>query len=307
MAGILSRRWRVGGILVCLAFMALPLSSAWAAGSTPTATGIQIGPIALNGGYQLTIEGSCNVPNAYTSVTVTKAGRGYTFTHSYYGAPRVLSKCTTSPKFGSGTMKLGWGKLTVNMKFGKAGARKRLSFVGCKGTAGHLRHVTGKGTLKMDIHPGAFGKLNLHKVKGEILIFDGHCGGGASPGGVSLSAGFGKNSQYVSGYLTPKGKRQLSAGGPDKVSRKIRGYVTDTFMGKRLFSFSSNLSSAKLSGFSPFLTGSLRYTALAPCSSGYSQGKLKGKMALHDPVVGTLRFLGRKAEMPSMYRANGTC
>jgi hypothetical protein len=305
--GTLSRRWRAGGILVGLAFLALPLGSAAAATAPPPSTAIQIGPVALGGGYKLTIIGDCNVPNAYADASVMKTGRGYTLTHYYYGAKNVSSTCKTSSKYGSGSMALKWGKITVKMKFGHAGSKKRLVEKGCRGTAGHLRHVTGTGTLNMDVHTGTFGKLNLHRVGAEILIYDGSCSG--SEGGVALSAGFAKGSEYVTGYTNARGKRFVGVSAPDNVSRRIRGTVSDTFESKNVFSFSSNLSSGKIAGFSPFLSGSLKYKASTVCTTGYTTGTMTGKLVWHDPVSGTFRLVGKKASFPgpTMYRNSGAC
>jgi hypothetical protein len=297
-------------VLLGLSLAAVSLSGATAAAST-VPTGIQIGPLTVGSGYKLTIVGECNIKNAYVNVTATKTGSGYTFTHSYYGARNVGSTCTTSRSHGSGKMTVKWGKLTVRMKFSKAGRTRRLTEKGCTGTFGHYRRVRGKGTLKMDIHPGAFGKLDLSKAKGEILIYDGtngSCGGPSNE--TAMFSDFARGKEYVTGYSL--GSRRFAAiGVPDNVSRRIRGSAYDVFRSKKVFTFNSNLSKSKIVGFGSFLSGSLSYKASSTCTSGYTTGSVKGKLVLHDPVLGRFALVGRHAYLrngpPDMYDTRGTC
>lgn len=293
-----------------LALLALPVSSAVASSSSSTVpAGIQIGPLTVGHGYKLTIFGSCNEPDAFASVELVKAGHDYTLSHGYEYKGRGGSTCKTSSKFGSGSMTLNWGRsLSGKLKFSKAGRLKRLTFKGCKGTDGHYRSVTGTGTLKMAIHTGVFGKLSLHTVKGQLEEFNGSCGGGPSQG-TTLFASWEKGVASFEAYVNARGKRFVEATAPDNPTRKVRGTAADLFEGKSLFSFHSNLSSAKVTGFDPFLTGSLKYKASSGCVNGSTSGKLSGKLVLHDPVSGTFRFIGKKAVAPFVGLSNGkgTC
>lgn len=306
------RRWRVAGTLVGLALLALPVSSAVASSSASSVpTGIQIGPLTVGNGYKLTITGSCNYQHAYADVSLVKTGSGYTITHAYSDLKATSSSCKTSSKFGSGSMTLKWGgALSGKLKFSKAGSLKPLHFKYCKGTDGHYRNVTGTGTLKMAIHTGTFGRLDLHKVKAQIQEYNGTCEGeGGNTPRTELFASEDKGNAEVDAYETARGKRYVSVSAPDNVSRKVRGYADDLFEGKSVFSFKSNLSSAKLTGSDPFLTGSLKYKASGGCTDGTTTGKLSGKLVLHDPVSGTFRFVGKKAYGPSvsLSNINGNC
>ena len=295
-----------------LALLALPVSSALASSSSSSVpTGIEIGPMTVDHGYTLTITGSCNEPNAYVYVSLVKAGHDYTITHSYYynSVKRAHSTCTTANNLGSGSMNVSWGGLlSGKLKFSKAGRLKGYSVQSCKGTFGHERKVTGKGTLKMAIHTGVFGKLDLQTVKGDIQEFNGTCSGGAEETG--LFASWDKSSAGINAYVTPRGKRFVDVSAPDNASHSVRGSAEDVFEGKNLFTVRSNLSSAKVTGFDPFLTGSsLKYKASSGCTNGSTTGKLSGKLVLHDPVSGTFRFIGKKATAPfvSLERTNGKC
>lgn len=294
---------------MCLAFLALPVSGAGAAtGSSPPSTRmIQIGPLKVGHGFALTITDICGKGGVATAELV-KGGRGYTISHyyNYYKSDRG-SSCRTSNKLKSGSMTLTWGSLVkVKLNFSQAGPLKRLANPGCGGARSHYREATGTGSLKMAIHPGVFGKLNLHKVKAQLQSYRGYCTG-AVPGGTSLGASWEKGNAGLDAYVNSRGKRLVDAYAPDNPSHKVVGSTSDVFRGQRLFTFASNLSSGQIHGFDRFLTGSLQYTASDQCTQGSTSGKLAGKLVLHDPVTGRTVYRGGRASLPYMFNAHGTC
>lgn len=163
------------------------------------------------------------------------------------------------------------------------------------------------GILKLAIHPGVFGSLDLHRVKAQIQQISGDCGG-VGGSGVTLGAGWGKhNAAGLQAYVNSRGKRLVSAYAPDNLSAKVLGSVDDLFRGPGLFSFHTNLRFGKVSAFKPFLTGSLKYNASGRCSQGSTTGTLTGRIVLHDPVSGRYVYAGRSAHGPYMDNASGNC
>lgn len=292
---------------MCLAFLALPVTGAGAATSPTYATGIQIGPLAMGHGYKLTISDTCNAPGVASAV-LSKSGRGYTIGHyyNYYKAGKG-SNCKTSRKLGSGSITLSWGTaLSGKLRFANAGRRRRLA---CdRTTIGRQREATGTGTLKIAIHPGVFGRFDLHRVKGQIQEISGDCGG-AGASGVSLGAGWETKAGRagLQAYKNSRGKKAIYADVPDNLGSKVLGTTDDVFRGSGVFSFQSNLSSGRMSAFNPFLTGSLKYTATGQCSAGTTMGKMTGRMVLHDPVSGRFVYASRRAKGPYMDSASGNC
>ncbi len=268
MAGLIARRWRAGGILVGLACLALPISSAAATSVPPYLT---IGPVTAKHGFKVTISSSCNQSTDFASVSVVKSKRRYTLGHYYYDGGNHAAKCTATSKLGAGTLVLRWGRaFHGKLKFGHAGSLKKIpGGSGCP-SQGHQRKVKGTGTLTMAIHTKAFGKLVIHAASAEFQRYDTptSCGGGGTPPTtVGLSASFDKFKRYISAYET-KGKRSLDMGAQDNVNKSVKGNMTDAFFGSSLFSFKSNLSSAHVGSLSPLLTGGLKYTATTGCLAG---------------------------------------
>ena len=307
MGNLIARRWRPGGILIGLAFVALPISSA--------AAEITLGPLAASHGFKVTISAGCNGPRDYASVSVAKSGRHYRLGYNYDDDQRNATKCTASSKLRSATLTLKWGKLVHGrLKFGHAGRLKKTSEIygdaGCTST-GHQRKVRGTGSLTIAIHRKAFGKLVIHKASAELQRFGPpeHCGGG-SANVVSLIAGWDNFERNVEASAY-SGQHFVYVLAPDNPGPHVGGGLDDEFFGTgSQFSFSSNLGSAQVGASNPFLTGSLKYEATTACSAdsaGHSHGTLSGELVLHDPAVGTRRFSGPSAEEPQMSRANGSC
>ncbi len=297
--------------MVGLAFLALPVSSAVATTSSVSPV-LSIGPLTAKNGFKVTIFSSCNGAANYANVSVVKAKRHYSLGHYYYDDRTRASKCTATSKLGSGTLILRWGRLLHGkLKFAHAGRLRKIPGHGCP-SPGHQRKVKGTGTLTMAIHTTAFGKLVIHATSAAFQRYDteGTCGGSKPATTVGLNASFIKLKRFVTAYET-NGKRTIDVGADDSPSRNVGGDMTDLFFGSSLFSFKSNLSSAHIGSLSPLLTGSLKYTATAACTAARSSGKLKGRLVLHDPALGTLKYYGSGAGSgpggPQMYRTNGSC
>jgi hypothetical protein len=297
MAGFIARHWRFGALLSCAAFLALPLSNAGA--STGPFSEVIVGPIAAAHGFKVDVTVDCNDHGSYGQLAVTKSGHHYTLSYNYDPRRGRKTTCTAAKKLGSGSMTVRWGKaLSGKLKFGHAGSLKALYEKGCTGPLGHYRKLKGTGTLKMAIHSGVFGKLDVHSVHAEMQVYDGNptCTGGGSGGNYTeFFANWDKFRRGVNAFRTPAGHRRVDVFAENDTPA-VTGSMDDQFMGgSKLFSFKSDLSSAHVGSMSPLLTGGLTYTATGSCGSDHTTGTLKGKLVVHDPALGTMRFVGKKA------------
>lgn len=313
MAGFVARHWRIGALLSCVTFVALPLSSAGAA--TASFKEVVVGPLTTAHGYKVEVTVDCNSKGGeFGQLAVTKGGHHYALSYTYYPRHGRKTTCTASRKLGSGSMTVRWGAaLSGKLKFGHAGSLKPINEKGCKGPVGHLRKVKGTGTLKMSIHSRAFGKLVIHKAPAELQKYNENltCTGGPSGGATDLFANWDRFRRGVSAFRTPRGHRLVSVFVEDDAPA-VTGSMDDEFTGgAKLFSFKSNLGSAHIGSLSPLLTGGLTYTATGSCGPGYTTGTLKGKLVVHDPVLGTVRFVGKKATKlyggPSLESSGSGC
>ncbi|HWD65676.1 MAG TPA: hypothetical protein VG405_10910 [Solirubrobacteraceae bacterium] len=300
MAGFIARHWRLSCLCIPLTLLALPVSSAAAPGPYPSVT---VGPIAAAHGFKVEIFSGCNVRGAaFGELVMTKRGRRYTLTYDYY--PRKGdTTCTASKRLGSGKLSVRWGRaLSGHLKFGQAGGRKPIREKGCTGPSGHYRKVRGTGSLKMAIHTKVFGKLVIHSAPAEIEVYDENptctpAGGAGSY--TTFYAAWDGFRRTLDASDTPGGHRITDVFAQDNsaavAGSDVIGRVQDVFRGgSKLFSFRSDLSSAHLGSISPLLSGGLKYTATSSCGPDYTAGTLTGKLVVHDPVLGPLRFVGSK-------------
>ena len=302
-----TRRWSVGGILVGLALLSWPAGSALA--SSSPAPDITVGPLTASHGFKLTIVANCNGHPDFATVSVIKSARHYSLGHYYEDTQRHASRCTAGRRLGSGSLILHWGRLVnAELSFGQAGKVRKIRQKGCP-SPGRYRRLTGTGTLQIAIHTKAFGTLEFSHVPAEFQRYDGSSCGGGQPGPVNtvtLSTTYRHGRRSLDAFRSPRGKRSLYVFAPDDPARHVSGSLDDIFYGGAgLFSFDSNLTSARVGSVSRFLSGSLEYRG-SGCSS-QTTGKLTGKLVLHDPASGLMRFTGGAAEAPTLSRGDGTC
>ena len=308
MADPIGRRWRRGGVWLAVAFLAWPAGTALA--GTAPAPDITVGPLAAGHGFKVTIVANCNGHPDFATVSVVKSGHHYSLGHYYEDTGRHASKCTATRSLGSGTLTLRWGKVaSADLSFGHAGRLEKIRQRGCP-SPGHYRKLTGTGTLHLAIHAKTFGNLVFTSVPAELQRYDGtSCGGGTGPGPtntVSLYASYHHGTRGLLAFKSPRGKRSLYLFAPDTLTRQVSGNMDDIFYGgSSLFSFNSDLSSARVGSVSPYLTGALTYKGRG-CANQTS-GKLRGKIVLHDPATGLMRFTGSAAESPTLTREDGVC
>ncbi len=316
------RRLRAAAGALALALVVLPLSSA-AASPTGTAqiSNIQLGPLQADNGYRVRIMATCSKTDDFAQVEFSKGGHHYRITHYYSDAGRHATSCSVSKRLGSGSLRLSWGRAVwVRLRLGNAGSVHRSGHRGgCGGgVISHERKATATGTMRVSIHTRSFGRLLFHSVPAHLVRFTfaasasvlEKCRQPSLGGAASLFGGWlkGRTARIVSGYVSPAGRRWIYVNAPDNVSKRIGGQLSDGFTGgKRLFSFSSDLSSARIGGFKPFLIGTARYEATSACSQGITNGTLRGKLVLRDPISGKVRFFGSRASFVDLMRLSQRC
>jgi len=281
-------------VLACLA-AAIGASSAAAAANPP---GIAIGPIKVHHGYSLTVfDSSCAANTSALTFAFSKGGSRLNVTDDYSGGPP--SRCSVSKKLGSGSLSAAWpGLATIKLAVRNAGKLTKPKVPpGCHGSGGSGRSARVTGTLKVAIDPGEFGAVNLHGAP-AILDKSGNYSCGTS-GGSAVTV-FGDLQLATISALQPrKGQRSIFITVP---GTGLPGGIKDDFDlfaqgGKSVFNAPSSLDSATIGAERPYLTGSLSFTALPPCSTKVAarNGSFSGTLAVHDPVLGNYGLIGSSA------------
>jgi hypothetical protein len=308
-----ARRTRIGLLALCTALVVLPAGSAAADGGG--GRDIIIGPLNMHHGFKVTIDAfSCGQRFQSVSVGYLKAGSGYSIDH-YYGGPAKSSSCRAATRLTGGRARARWGRIfNMRMSFGHASGLKRIKDPpDCTGPYGHYRTVEGTGTLKLSIHAKALGRLNLSHVKAMIEEFSTKLNckpPSVSSSQVTLAGPF--ISGDLSATLLPSGKRTLFfyAYGHDNPAKGVSGTAEGSFTSRSssLFSVSSNLSSAKVGSFSPYLTGGMTFTGNSSCTtnSNVENGSLSGTLTLHDPV-GKFTLAGPSPYPSELSRGSNYC
>jgi len=265
MLKVFAIRSLVAAACVC-AVAAVGASTAAAAASPP---GIVIGPIKVHHGFTLTLfDSSCTSVANTGGLTLeySKGGSKLSISHDYSGGASV---CKLSKKLGSGSLTASWpGVATIKLKVKNPGKlSKPKAPPGCHGSGGTGRNAVVRGTLKVDIHTGAFGKVNAHKAP-AVLDTSGNFS--CKPTGnndISLFGIFGPSpNAFVSGTQPPRGQRSVLI---SVTGAPLAGGITDEFGlysqgASKVFNAASTLSSATIGAAAPYMTGSLTFTALPP-------------------------------------------
>jgi hypothetical protein len=293
-------------ILTCVAALpALGVPGAAAASSPPA---IVIGPIKALHGFALTLTGTCTPTASALTITFSNGPSQPSVSHTYAGG---AAKCSVSGKLASGSLNADWkGLAAISLSAGRPGRVRPL--VGCSGSGGVQRPAIVTGTLKVTIHPGVFGRIDVHTAAASLERLGSRqkCTAPARSdetvlgnfGGVGLSA-----------TQPANGRRSVLI----SESAKVTGRITDSFVldargGSSLFDAARDLGSAKIGGEGSALTGSLTFTALPPCAPGLSarNGSFSGTLVAQDPVLGTLMLSGAGATHASIAlgaAVPGTC
>jgi hypothetical protein len=308
MLKVFAIRSLVAAACVC-AVAAVGASTAAAAASPP---GIVIGPIKVHHGFTLTLfDSSCTSVANTGDLTLeySKGGSKLSISHDYSGGVAV---CKLSKKLGSGSLTASWpGVATIKLKVKNPGKlSKPKAPPGCHGSGGTGRNAVVRGTLKVDIHTGAFGKVNAHKAP-AVLDTSGNFS--CKPTGnndISLFGIFGPSpNAFVSGTQPPRGQRSVLI---SVTGAPLAGGITDEFGlysqgASKVFNAASTLSSATIGAAAPYMTGSLTFTALPPCSPGAGRnGSFSGALVVHDPVLGVVTIAGSAATDASIALGSAT-
>jgi hypothetical protein len=265
------------------------------AAAATKAPGISVGPIKGSHGYSVSIfDSSCGAAGGVT-IELSKGSR-INVTHTYSGGS---TKCKVSRSLRSGSVSVNWpGLASIHLSVGSAGKlTKARPPKGCHGSVGKQRTGVATGTLRIEIHPGAFGRYKLHRAKASLDSYGNFACKPSGSADISVNGTFGP--LFLSATQPPRGLRSVLISG--NAAPPATG-ITDTFLlyaegTSKLFNAASNLSSATIGAAGSVLTGSLTFSGLPVCtgSSGAANGSFGGAMVLHDPVLGAITLTGSAA------------
>ena len=293
--------------------------------ASTTYSDLLVGPVKGKHGFKVYFGADCNSSgsdyayveaiNGSEKLFADAADGHHVLYHEYYDDSKPVS-CSAANSLGSAKFTAHWGKhFKVNLKFGHAGKVKKIKAPpGCTGNEGYEREVKGKGSYRVDIHPNGLGLLTGDSVKAELEVYQDNytCPppSGTTPTYVDLEGEWDKGYQELYAYSASNTKtRYLEFYKSDNISGGIDGYLYDLFTARntKLFSYKSNLTSAKTGPSGSLVTGSLTYKATDTCTDGETTGVYHGKLVLHDPVSGPVRYKGKQSKDNYLYRSNGTC
>jgi len=285
---------RLLAVLGCAcAVGAIGASGAAAAANPP---GIYIGPIKVKHGYALSVSDTCtSKSNDFLTLEFSK-GSKVSISHDYSGGASV---CKISKTLGSGSLRAKWpGVATIKLAVKHPGKLTKPKVPrGCRGSGGSGRAATVTGTLSVSIHTPLFGKVNAHKAAATLDKSGNFNCATTGSSDVTVSGTFGQVDVF--GSQPRKGQRSVSVFEPGVT---LAGKITDTLDvfavgGSKLFSAPTSLASAKFGSASPYLTGSLTFTALPECSATVParNGTFSGTLVLHDPLSGNFKIVGSQA------------
>lgn len=308
-----TRRGRVGCLALLAALVVLPAGSALADGGSSTHPNMTLTFKAKHGWHMSISAIGCGAKGSFVDLTAVKTGSHFTFSH-YYNGPARKAGCSGSKTLRSGKVHAYWGSLfRLKMTVAGAGAKTTIPLPkgeGCTGVWGHQRAVKAHGMLNMRIHKGVLGHIQLTHVKGIMQIYDSSknfkcTGGGTGSGGGAKSTfadgSFGGN-RYLSAIKNDHtGSTSVTASGSHKLGSKVFESISDTFTGAP-FTFSKDLTSAKIGSATRFMSGSVSFTG-ASCSPGWANGTWNsGTLKVHDGLS-KVSFVGGAAMSGSVYKS----
>ncbi len=304
----------MGCLALLVALLALPAGSALADGGSSTHPNMTLTFKAKHGWHMSITAYGCGAKGSGVSLSAAKTGSHYSFNH-YYSGPARKSGCSGSKTLNSGKLHAYWGRLfRLKMRVSGAGGKTTIPLpkgAGCTGVWGHQRAVKAHGTLTMRIHKGVLGHIHLTHVKGMMLIYDSSknfkCTGGGS--GPKSTFGFGSFSSSGNHYLTAfkndhTGSTSVSASDSRKLGSRVFESIGDTFSGAP-FTFSKDLTSAKIGSITGFMSGSVSFTGTA-CSPGWANGTWSsGTVKVHDGLS-KMSFVGGPTVSGSVYKSTAS-
>jgi hypothetical protein len=265
------------------------------AAAATSAPGISVGPLKGPHGYSVSIfDSSCSAAGGVT-IEFSK-GSKINVTHTYAGG---TTKCRVARSLRSGSVSVNWpGLATIHLSVGHAGKlRKAKPPKGCHGSDGRERTAVATGTIKITVHPGAFGKYKAHKAAASLDSYGSFACKPSGSADIAVNGTFGP--LFLSATQPPKGPRSVLISG---TGAPLAGGITDNFLlyaegGSKLFTAASNLTSATVGTAGSALTGSLTFSGLPVCAgtTGAANGSFSGALVLHDPVLGSVALTGSAA------------
>jgi hypothetical protein len=242
---------------------------------------------AKHGWHMMISAYGCGAKGSGVSLTASKTGSHFSFSHYYYG-PSRKSGCSASKTLNSGKLHAYWGKL-FHLKMTVAGAGSKTTIPlpkGCTGILGHQRAIKAHGTLSMTIHRKVLGHIRLTHLKGMMQLFDSSknfkCTSPTHfPKSTFASGSFGTH--YLSAFKNDHtGATSATLGGSGRLGSGVGESYGDTFTGAP-FTFNKQLTSAKIGSITSFLSGSVSFTGTTQCSAGWENGTWNsGTLKFHD-------------------------
>jgi len=299
----MSRRKAIGraSLLVCLCALALP-----AIGMAATRYNFEFGPIKDQG---YTVEG------VVTPETATLYNLGFVFNKTsgsqaqeYVFEYTTNVKLKTTKSLSSASLSTSLGVAgSVSLKFKATSGIKDVQFggssgndlLGCKVPKWASRTGTTTGSFKL-VTGTAFGTVKGRNVQASLVreggtptcknqnIFQLNLNGPASDG----SENFGDDSllAFHTGNTTgATATFEDGYGDGPEPNITLTGEI-DQLKPSSMFSYKSNLSSARLHVSGAFMTGTATFTGNQKCVKGYEFGSVAGSIKAHFFVGGTLTY-----------------
>lgn len=297
----------MGCLALVVALFALPAGSAFADGGSSNHPSMTLTFKAKHGWHMTISAYGCGAKGSSVFLTATKTGSHYVFSHGYNG-PARKSGCSAAKTLNSGKLHAYWGRL-FHLKMSVVGAGPKTSLAlpkGCTGTPGHQRAIKAHGTLNMTIHKRVLGHIRLTHLKGVMQLFGtiSKCTGGTHFPKMTFAYGtFGSHGLFAS-KNDHTGSTSVTVSGNGKLGSGVFEGFGDTFTGAP-FTFSKDLTSAKVGSITGFMSGSVSFTG-TQCSPGWANGAWKsGTLKVHDGLS-KAKLVGSLAATGSVYKSTAS-
>ncbi len=291
-------------IAVGAAVLVVP-SSAFGDGVPP----INIGPISVHHGYQLTIQAGCG-KYSFVSLQFLKTAKGMTQDHvvNLTAKPKTckLAANLSSAQLDANLGKAGSIQVTIRHR-GKASREK--PFLGCTGKGPLVQPANAMGSIKVSFESGFFGSVRAGSSSSWLeSVPNEHCG--PPPGyskEINFSASFGSmGTAFVSATQPVHGLRSVFINAEGTVDGFHVNHSLSFTGGRSVFSAPASLDTAEVGSVSPWSSGSLTFHAKSGCSGRPSRsGTLTGTLTIHLDTVGKLVLKGAQAVQPVLSRGFG--
>jgi len=288
-------------LLACLGAVALPATA-----MATTRYNFEFGPIKSHG---YTVEG------VLTPETATKYNLGFVFdkesgsqTQTYFFGYSEPVTLTASKSLSSASVNTSLGAAgSVSIKFTATSSTKEVQFggaagndlFGCKVPKWKERSGTTTGSFSL-VTGTAFGTVTGHNVTGRLVkeggtpscksqnIFQLQLNGPPMSGADT----FGSDSllAYHSGKSTGATATYTDGYGDGPEPNITLTGEIDQLKPSSMFSYKSNLSSARVHVSGAFMSGTTTFTSNQKCVKGYEFGSIAGTIAAHFFIGGTLTY-----------------